>query len=46
LHNYQKLLREARRDTMSVLERQQQLATWKARGRAGKAREKLKREQA
>jgi ribosome biogenesis GTPase / thiamine phosphate phosphatase len=46
LHNYQKLLREARRDTMSVLERQQQLATWKARGRAGRAREKLKREQA
>ena len=46
LGNYQKLLREARRDTMSVLERQQQLANWKARGRAGKAREKLKREQA
>ena len=46
LNNYQKLLREARRDTMSVLERQQQLATWKARGRAGKAREKMKREQA
>jgi ribosome biogenesis GTPase / thiamine phosphate phosphatase len=43
LNNYQKLLREARRDTMSVLERQQQLATWKARGRAGKARDKMKR---
>jgi ribosome biogenesis GTPase / thiamine phosphate phosphatase len=46
LQNYQKLLREARRDTMSVLERQQQLATWKARGRAGKAREKMKRGEA
>jgi ribosome biogenesis GTPase / thiamine phosphate phosphatase len=46
LSNYQKLLREARRDTMSVLERQQQLANWKARGRAGKAREKLKRGEA
>jgi ribosome biogenesis GTPase / thiamine phosphate phosphatase len=43
LNNYQKLLREARRDTMTVLERQQQLATWKARGRAGKARDKMKR---
>ncbi len=42
LNNYQKLLREARRDTMTVLERQQQLATWKASGRAGKAREKAK----
>ena len=39
LHNYQKLLREACRDTMSVLERQQQLASWKARRQAGKARE-------
>jgi ribosome biogenesis GTPase / thiamine phosphate phosphatase len=46
LQNYQKLLREARRDTMSVLERQQQLAAWKARGRAGKAREKMKRGEA
>ena len=43
LDNYQKLLREARSDTMSALERQQQLAMWKARGRAGKSREKMKR---
>ena len=43
--NYHKLLREARRDTMSVLERQQQLAVWKARGRAGGERLKHKRGQ-
>lgn len=44
--NYHKLLREARRDTMSVLERQQQLAMWKARGRAGRERVKQKRDDA
>jgi ribosome biogenesis GTPase / thiamine phosphate phosphatase len=44
LRNYHKLLREARRDTMTVLERQQQVAQWKARGRAGHARAKAKRE--
>jgi ribosome biogenesis GTPase len=44
--NYHKLLREARRDTMSVLERQQQLAMWKARGRAGRERMKQKRDEA
>jgi ribosome biogenesis GTPase len=44
LRNYHKLLREARRDTMSVLERQQLVALWKARGKAGKARAKAKRE--
>lgn len=38
LRNYHKLLREARRDTMSALERQQQLAVWKARGREGRTR--------
>jgi ribosome biogenesis GTPase len=43
LRNYQKLLREVRRDTMSVLERQQQLSQWKARGREGHARAKAKR---
>jgi ribosome biogenesis GTPase / thiamine phosphate phosphatase len=43
LRNFHKLLREARRDTMSVLERQQQIAQWKARGRAGHARAKAKR---
>jgi ribosome biogenesis GTPase / thiamine phosphate phosphatase len=46
LRNYHKLLREARRDTMSVLERQQQIAQWKARGRAGHARARAKRAQA
>jgi len=43
LRNYHKLLREARRDTMSVLERQQQLATWKARGREARVNMKAKR---
>lgn len=46
VRNYHKLLREARRDTMSVLERQQQLAMWKARGRAGRERLKIKRDEA
>jgi ribosome biogenesis GTPase / thiamine phosphate phosphatase len=44
LRNFHKLLREARRDTMSVLERRQVLAQWKARSRAGHARVKSKRE--
>jgi len=44
LRNFQKLLREARRDTMSALERQQQVAQWKVRARAGHARAKAKRE--
>jgi ribosome biogenesis GTPase len=44
LRNYHKLLREARRDTMSVLERQQQLAAWKQRGRGTRERMKLKRD--
>jgi ribosome biogenesis GTPase len=44
LRNYHKLLREARRDTMSALERKRQVAQWKARGRAGAARAKAKRE--
>jgi ribosome biogenesis GTPase len=43
LRNYHKLLREARRDTMSALERQQQIAVWKARGREGRTRLKMKR---
>lgn len=46
VRNYHKLLREARRDTMSVLERQQQLAMWKARGRVGRERLKAKRDEA
>ena len=45
LSNFHKLLREARRDTVTALERQQQLAQWKQRGRAGAARARAKREQ-
>jgi ribosome biogenesis GTPase len=43
LKNYHKLLRESRRDTMGVLERQRQLAQWKVRGRAGTQRADSKR---
>jgi ribosome biogenesis GTPase / thiamine phosphate phosphatase len=43
LANYQKLLREVKRDTMTVLERQRQLAEWKARTRAVRAWLKVKR---
>ncbi len=46
LRNYQKLLREVRRDTMSVLERQRLTSEWKARGRAGAQRVKMKRGEA
>jgi ribosome biogenesis GTPase len=43
LRNYHKLLREMRRDTMTALDRQRQLAEWKERGRAAKVRMKAKR---
>jgi ribosome biogenesis GTPase / thiamine phosphate phosphatase len=43
LRNYHKLLREARRDTLTVLDRQKQLAVWKARGRAVRQKLKVKR---
>ncbi len=43
LRNYQKLLREARRDTLSALDRQRQVAQWKARGRAAKTMMRVKR---
>ena len=43
LRNYHKLLREARRDTMTALDRQRQAAEWKARGRAANIRIKAKR---
>ncbi len=43
LGNYHKLLREVNRDTMSPLQRREQLSQWKARGRAGHARLKAKR---
>lgn len=40
LRNFHKLLREAQRDTLGVLERQRQVATWKARAKASRARQK------
>ena len=43
LRNYEKLLRESRRDTLNVFERRQQLAQWKARGRESEARARQKR---
>jgi len=38
LANFHKLERELRRDTMTALERREQLNLWKARGRAARAR--------
>jgi len=38
LANFKKLEREHKRDTMTALERREQLNLWKARGRAGRAR--------
>ena len=43
LRNYQKLLRESRRDTIGAVERQRLAAVWKARGRATRAWMKAKR---
>lgn len=43
LKNFQKMMREARRDTMTALERKQQVSEWKARGRAAHAHLKAKR---
>lgn len=43
LKNYRKLQREARRDTMTFLERREQRALWKVRSRAAQARMKAKR---
>ena len=43
LRNYQKLLREMQRDKMTALDRQRQLAMWKARGRVAAERMKAKR---
>lgn len=43
LRNYQKLQRELRRDTQTVLERQAQLSQWKTLTRAGRERSKSKR---
>ncbi len=46
LGNYHKLLREARRDSMGVLERRQLLSVWKTRGKAVRERLKIKRGEA
>ncbi len=46
LRNYQKLLRESRRDSMSALERQQQVSVWKVRSKASRERLKSKRNEA
>lgn len=43
LRNFHKLQREARRDTLSVLQRQEQLAVWKQRSRAAREVIKTKR---
>jgi ribosome biogenesis GTPase len=43
LKNYLKLQREARRDSMTVLQRRDQLAQWKARSRVAEARMKMTR---
>ena len=43
LRNYQKLVREVRREQMTVLERRRQLAEWKSRVRAAEQRTRLKR---
>lgn len=43
LHNFHKLQRELRRDTMTALERRQEVSLWKARGRAARVHMKAKR---
>ena len=43
LRNFQKLLRETQRDTMTWVERRQQLSAWKSRGKATRERMRLKR---
>lgn len=43
LRNYHKLLRELKRETATPLDRQREVALWKARGRASAARMKAKR---
>jgi ribosome biogenesis GTPase / thiamine phosphate phosphatase len=42
LRNFHKLCREAQRETMTPLERKQQQAVWKARGKAGRERMRMK----
>jgi ribosome biogenesis GTPase len=42
LKNFHKMLRDARRDTLSALERKAQLSVWKQRSRGGRERAKMK----
>lgn len=46
LKNYRELLREVRRDVQTALDRQRQVADWKARGRLARARLRAKRGEA
>ena len=46
LRNFHKLLRETRRDTMTWVERRQQLSAWKSRGKEARVRMKMKRGEA
>jgi ribosome biogenesis GTPase len=43
LGNFQKMLRENRRDSLTWVERRQQLSAWKSRGREARVRMKMKR---
>jgi ribosome biogenesis GTPase len=43
LRNYHKLQREARRDSITALERKAMVSQWKARGRAARVRMNAKR---
>ena len=43
LRNFHKLLREARRDTLTALERKAQVSAWKSRARLGRLRAESKR---
>lgn len=43
LRNFHKLLRETKRDSMTWVERRQQLAVWKSRGKEARVRMKMKR---
>lgn len=43
VRNFHKLQREARRDTLSALERRHQVQQWKARGREARVNQRMKR---
>jgi ribosome biogenesis GTPase / thiamine phosphate phosphatase len=44
LKNFHKLLRDARRDTLTALEKQAQLSRWKVMARGGRERAKMKKQ--